>query len=178
MKNRFLKILFLYVFSLSCIEFTFAKEFNFEISELEILDSGNIYKGNKRGKITTDNQIEIISNSFEYSKIINSLMANGDVKIIDLKNDIKINAEKILYSKDLEEIKTIGETIIKISKKYTIEGDDLILLKGKMILSTSKKAVIKDNLNNTYTVDKFEYYINQELLKAEKITLVTNNEQN
>ena len=45
MKNRFLKILFLYVFSLSCIEFTFAKEFNFEISELEILDSGNIYKG-------------------------------------------------------------------------------------------------------------------------------------
>jgi len=178
MKNRFLKILFLYVFSLSCIEFTFAKEFNFEISELEILDSGNIYKGNKRGKITTDNQIEIISNSFEYSKIINSLIATGDVKITDLKNDIKINAENILYSKDLEEIKTIGKTIIKISKKYTIEGNDLILLKDKMILSTSKKAVIKDNLNNAYTVNKFEYYINQELLKAEKITLVTNNEQN
>ena len=178
MKNRFLKILFLYVFSLSCIEFTFAKEFNFEISELEILDSGNIYKGNKRGKITTDNQIEIISNSFEYSKIINSLEATGAVQVKDLKNDIKINAEKILYLKDREKIKTVGNTTIRISKKYTIEGDDLIFLKDKMILSTKKNAVIKDDKNNTYTVNKFEYYINQELLKAEKVTLVKIDELN
>ena len=51
------------------------KNLDFEISELEILDSGNIQKGitAERGKITSDNQIEITSNSFEYSKIINSL---------------------------------------------------------------------------------------------------------
>ena len=68
MKNKFIKILFFCVLSLSYIELAFTGEFNFEISELEILDSGNVYKGNKRGKITTDNQIEIISNNFIYSK--------------------------------------------------------------------------------------------------------------
>jgi|TARA_B110000027_G_scaffold2760_1_gene2443 LPS-assembly protein len=178
MKNKFIKILFFCVLSLSYIELAFTGEFNFEISELEILDSGNVYKGNKRGKITTDNQIEIISNNFIYSKKNNRLELTGDVQIIDFKNDIKINAEKIFYLKNQENIKTLGKTKIEVFKKYTIEGYDLLLHKNEMVLSTNKEAVIKDNFRNTYTINKFEYYINQELLKAEKINFVTNDGQN
>ena len=178
MKNKFIKIFFLYILCLSYIEYAYAKEFNFEVSELEILDNGNIFKGNKRGKITTDNQIEIISNSFEYSKKINRLEVTGAVQIKDFKNDIKINGEKIFYFKNNEKIKTIGKTTINISEKYTIEGNDLILLKDKMILSTDNEAVIRDNFDNTYKVGKFEYYINQELLKAVKITFITGGDKN
>tara|TARA_B100000787_G_scaffold122166_1_gene91890 strand:- start:1899 stop:4331 length:2433 start_codon:yes stop_codon:yes gene_type:complete len=178
MKNKFIKIFFLYILCLSYIEYAYAKEFNFEVSELEILDNGNIFKGNKRGKITTDNQIEIISNSFEYSKKINRLEVTGAVQIKDFKNDIKINGEKIFYFKNNEKIKTIGKTTINISEKYTIEGNDLILLKDKMILSTDNEAVIRDNFDNTYKVGKFEYYINQELLKAVKITFTTGGDKN
>ena len=71
MKNKFLKILLILIFSSSFFESVISSEFNFEISEIEILDKGNIYKGANRGKITTDNQIEIISNNFIYLKKIN-----------------------------------------------------------------------------------------------------------
>ena len=175
MKNRLIKVLLIFLFSLNTLGLSFAEEFIFEISDLEIIENGNIYKGNNRGKITTNTKIEIISNNFEYLKKINRLEANGDVRLTDIKNDITINAEKVFYLKDEEKIYTVGKTRIKISEKYNIEGFDLILLKNKMILSSNKSSVISDNFSNIYKIDKFEYLINEEILKGEKIEVTTNN---
>ena len=175
MKNKFITILFILLWSLGSLQFSIADEFIFEVTDVEILENGNIYKGNNRGKITTDNKIEIISNNFEYLKKINSLEANGNVQLTDIKNNIIINAEKIFYLKDEERIYTIGKTLIKVSDKYNIEGYDFSLLKNEMILSSDKKAVINDNYLNVYKLDKFEYSINKEILKGEKIKVTTNN---
>tara|TARA_B100000787_G_scaffold123020_1_gene92531 strand:+ start:2205 stop:4637 length:2433 start_codon:yes stop_codon:yes gene_type:complete len=175
MKNKFITILFILLWSLGSLQFSIADEFIFEVTDVEILENGNIYKGNNRGKITTDNKIEIISNNFEYLKKINSLEANGNVQLTDIKNNIIINAEKIFYLKDEERIYTIGKTLIKVSDKYNIEGYDFSLLKNEMILSSDKKAVINDNYLNVYKLDKFEYSINKEILKGEKIEVTTNN---
>ena len=46
----------------------------------------------------------------------------------------------------------------------------MILLKNEMILSSNKKATITDNISNIYKLDKFQYSINQEMLKGEKVT--------
>ena len=104
MKNRFIRILFILILSLSFVESVFSEEFIFEVTEIEIEDNGNVYKGNNRGKITTSNQIEIISDNFEYLKKINRLEASGSVQLKDFKNDIIINAQKIYYLKDDEKI--------------------------------------------------------------------------
>tara|TARA_B100000787_G_C16191207_1_gene297627 strand:- start:66 stop:2510 length:2445 start_codon:yes stop_codon:yes gene_type:complete len=178
MKNKFIKILFIFILSLSSVESVFSEEFIFEVSEIEIEDNGNIYKGNNRGKITTSNQVEIVSNNFIYLKKINRLEASGSVQLIDFKNDIIINAEKIYYLKDDEKIYTVGKTLIKVEKDYTIEGEDLTLLKNKMVLSSKKKALITDNFANVYELNKFEYLINQEILKGEKIEVTTNYQKN
>ena len=42
-----------------------------------------IFKGTNKGKITTDNGIEIIADSFEYNKAQNILNAQGSIKIED-----------------------------------------------------------------------------------------------
>ena len=178
MKNKFIKILFIFVISINFLDFASSEEFTFEVSEVEIKENGNIYRGIKKGKITTDNNIEIISNNFEYLKNINRLEANGSVQLTDFKNDIKINAEKIFYLKDYNKISTLGETLIKVSEKYTITGHDLTLLNDKMILSSNKQVVINDNLGNIYKLNKFEYFINQEILKGEKIEFTNKNEEN
>jgi LPS-assembly protein len=178
MKNKFIKILFIFILSLSSVESVFSEEFIFEVSEIEIEDNGNIYKGNNRGKITTSNQVEIVSNNFIYLKKINRLEASGSVQLIDFKNNIIINAEKIYYLKDDEKIYTVGKTLIKVEKDYTIEGEDLTLLKNKMVLSSKKKALITDNFANVYELNKFEYLINQEILKGEKIEVTTNYQKN
>jgi len=174
MKNKFITTLLTLLLNLNFFGLVLAEEFIFEVTNIEIIENGNIYKGNDRGKIITDNQIEIISNKFEYLKKINRLEANGDAQLTDVKNNIIINAEKIFYLKDDEKIYTVGKTLIKVSDKYNIEGYDLTLLKNKMILFSSKKTTITDNFANVYKLNKFEYSINQEILKGEKIEVTTN----
>ena len=132
MKNKFITLLFVVILNLNPLNLTFADEFIFEVGNLEITNNGKVYKGNNRGKVTTDNQTEIISNNFEYLKKTNQLEANGDVILTDIENNIIINAEKIFYLKNEEKIYTVGKTLIKVSDEYYIEGSDLTLLKNKM----------------------------------------------
>ena len=174
MKNKFITIFIILIFSLNFYKYSIAGDFIFKITDLEIIDNGNIYKGNNRGKITTSDKIEIISDNFEYLKKLNQLEANGDVVLIDFKKNIIINAEKIFYLKDKEKIYTIGKTLINISDKYYVEGYDLTLLKDKMILSSNKEATITDNKFTIYKLNKFNYSINEEILKGEKISVTTN----
>ena len=176
MKNKFIKILVILVLQLNFFNLVASDEFNFEISNIEILENGNLYKGNDRGKITTDEQIEIISNNFEYLKKTNKLKSYGNVQLKDKENNITINAEIIFYLKDEERIYTLGKTLINVSNEYSIEGYDLTLLKNEMILLSDKKTTIFDNFSNIYKLDKFEYSINQEILKGKKIEVITNSD--
>jgi len=178
MKNKFVTLFLIFIFGLCNLSQVFAEEFIFEVSDLEITENGNIYKGNNRGTIRTNNQLKLISDNFKYLKKTNRLEANGDVQLFDLNNDIIINAHQIFYLKNEEKIFTLGKTLIKISNKYDIEGYDLILLKNKMILSSEKKVIITDSESNTYKLERFQYSIDTEILKGENIIAVTNNKKN
>jgi LPS-assembly protein len=169
MKNKFIIIIILILLNSTLFKTIMAEEFIFEVSSLEITDNGKIYKGKNRGKIIADTELELISDNFEYNKVTNQLKTNGNVQLNDFTNNITINAETISYFKDIEKISTIGKTLIKISDKYTIEGYDITLLKNKMILSSNKDAIIKDKNLNKYKLKKFQYSINQEILKGENI---------
>jgi LPS-assembly protein len=171
MKNKFIYIIFLILLNLNSSKFALAEEFIFEVSNLEITNNGNTYKGKNRGKIISNTKLELVSDYFEYSKQTNKLEVKGNVKLIDIKNNITINAETILYLKNEEKISTQGKTSINISNKYKIEGYDLTLLNNKMILSSDKNTTITDNDSNIYELDSFQYLINQEILKGKKIEI-------
>ena len=177
MKNKFIIIFLIFVLNTNSSWLAAAEEFIFEISNIEIIENGSVYKGKNRGKIITDNQIEIISNNFEFLKKTNRLEANGDVQLIDIDNNIIINAEKIFYLKNEEIIYTVGKTLINVKDEYNIQGYDLTLLKNKMILLSNKKTTITDNFLNIYKLDEFEYSINQEILKGKKIEVTTNHKK-
>ena len=158
MKNNFLKITSTLILLLSFFNLTFADEFIFNITEIEVTDNGNNYKGTKRGKITTSKEIEITSDNFDYLKKINQLKAFGDAQILDKKKDLQIDADVIFYLKDKEIVYTLGKTLIKISDTYEIEGHDIKLLRNKMLFSSLKPAIIKDIDNNTtYELGEFNY---------------------
>jgi len=178
MKSKFATFFLALIFALCNLSQVLGEEFIFEVSDLEITENGNIYKGNNRGTIRTDNELKLISDNFEYKKKINRLEANGDVQLFDLNKDITINAQQIFYLKNEEKIFTVGKTLIKISNKYNIEGFDLTLIKNKMILSSEKNAIITDSESNTYKLEQFQYSINQEILKGKNITAITNDKKN
>ena len=178
MKNKFTTFFLVVIFTLCNLSQVLGEEFIFEISDLEITENGNVYKGNNRGIIRTDNQLKLISDNFEYLKKTNRLEANGDVQLFDLNNNITINAQQIFYLKNEEKIFTVGKTLIKISNKYNIEGFDLTLFKNKMILSSKKNAIITDSESNTYKLEQFQYSIDKEILKGKNITAITNDKKN
>jgi len=178
MKNKFITFFLVVVFTLCNFSRVLAEEFIFEVTDLEITENGNIYKGNNRGTIRTDNQLKLISNNFEYLKKINRLEVNGDVQLFDLNNDITINAQQIFYLKNEGKIFTLGKTLIKISDKYNIEGYDLTFLKNKMLLSSKKNAIIIDSESNIYKLEQFQYSIDKEILKGENIVAITNDKKN
>ena len=173
MKNKFIIIFFMFLINLSFSGLLKAEEFLFEVTDVEIIENGDIYKGNNRGKITTDSLIELTSDNFEYLKKINRLEANGNVQVIDIKNDLIINAEKIFYLKDKEIIYTVGKTLINVSNKYNIKGFNLTLLKNDMILLSKERASITDTDSNIYKLSNFQYLIDKEVLKGEKIEITT-----
>ncbi|MDA7802145.1 organic solvent tolerance protein, partial [Candidatus Pelagibacter sp.] len=153
-------------------------EFTFRVTNLEILENNTIYKGNNRGKVITDTQVELESDNFIYLKEINRLETNGNVELTDIKSNIIINAEKMFYLKSEEIIYTVGKTLINVDDQYNIEGYDLTFLKNKMLLFSNEKATITDINSNVYKLAQFQYSINEELLKGKKISYKRNEKEN
>ena len=117
MKSRFLKIFLLLIFSLTSINAYGVNEFNFDVSEIEITDDGNIFKGLKKGQVQSNDGLILNANSFKYNKKLNILEASGNVEIKDTTKNYNINSNKIIYFKNEEKIITEGN-----SKGFNLEN--------------------------------------------------------
>ena len=236
MKNKILSI-FLYILFSNFIYFAAnsIEEFNFNVTEIEIINEGNIIKGLGKGTVKTNEGIIITADTFIYNKILNILTANSNVEIIDPNNDLRIYSDNLVYQKNdeiittnqnskaiygvskflyadsfklninenilnargnakfentlddhlitgndftyfknSEKIITKGETKAFISSKYKIESRDVLYLINEKNLASENKTKIEDTNSQVYFIEKFIYQINKEILKGEKILIVTN----
>ena len=94
MPNKIL-ITFLIIINFFCLKAHSTDQIIFDVSEIEILDSGNKIIGKNRGTITLNNGIIIESDNFEFDKIKNILKAKGNVSIEDQINDYNFFALNI-----------------------------------------------------------------------------------
>ncbi len=176
MLNKILIIILVIKINILTVFFAQANEqFNFNISEIEILDNGNKVIGSNRGDITTNNGLTISANSFEYDKVKNILNANGNVIINDQINDYKIFSNDIIYVKDEETIYSNDTTKAEIHSKYEITSNDLVFSKNQSILYSNNKTKIIDKISKTlYSLDRFNFDILNEILKGEKLLINMN----
>ena len=155
MKNNIFLIL-LYIFlSTNFSSHAFGEnQFNFDVTEVEILEEGNIVKGLKKGVVTTDDGIIIISNTFLYNKEKNILIANGNVEVVDKIKNIKIFSDNVVYRKNEEIIttnknsKAIYETdkiITAVKFKYQKKENILIASENVTVLDKTKDFFMKTN---------------------------------
>ena len=235
MKNKLFKVILSVIFCLIPLSVSGSEQFNFDVTEVEILEKGNKFIGKKRGVVTTDNGITIIANYFEYEKDKNILNASGKVKILDKINNYEIFSDKITYEKNIEIIYTKnrskaiildenliitandfyynkllntliakknvevenniedykilsehieylkndekiysdGDTEAIIKSKYKFDSKNVTFLKNSMILLSKNKAILTDNFN-LYNFENYNYSINSEELKGQKIVVSTN----
>ena len=85
-------------------------QFNFNVTEAEILDDGNIFKGTKGGTATSSEGLTISADNFEYNKKTNILNSSGNVKI-EIYKKYKLK-DAVQAHKDLEGRKITGPAVI------------------------------------------------------------------
>ena len=177
MKNRFIEITLILIINLCFINPVFSDEFNFNVTELQFYEGGNIIKGINGGTVTTKNgNVVITADNFKYDKLTTLLEAEGNVVLNDKKKDTIIKSNKTFYLKNKDEIYTEGETKAFIKNKYEVDTTDLFFYRNKGILLSMEVTFINDTeLNNLYKLNEFEYSLNQEILKGKTIEVTTNN---
>ena len=164
MKNKNLNLLVYLIFFLNFFPIVYANEdFNFNITELEILENGNLIKGIKGGKATTDDGYTITADTFIYDKLQNVLKVNGNVKFEDSKSELLIFTQKATYFKNQELIFTEGDSKA-INQENVITAEKFKYNKLKNILEAEKNVEFNDK--------KKEIFIN-----SEKATYIKNEEK-
>ena len=175
MKSKLYYLIVLFCFTNFISLNAFGNEpFNFDVTEIEILDKGNIIKGLKKGKIKTDNNVIIEANTFTYNKMTNILNAEGNVVIKDFNRDVIIYSENIIYNKTKEIIETNINSKVLYSKNKIIKADSFIYKKKKNIILAKGNVEAEDIIKSNFIfAEILTYNIDQEKLTTEGDTVVT-----
>ena len=236
MRNKYLFFLIILIVSkLFYFNVNSTEQFNFDVTEIEISQNGEVIKGIKKGTVSTNNGITITADTFIYKKLLNILTAKGNVLIKDDKRDVEIYSDNVIYNKnkeiittnknskaiygigksifadsfrfyrnknilnatgdvriedtlnnylitgnnfnyfiDSEKIISKGKTDAFLKSKYKINSENIVYLLKENNLSSLKKTKIADNNSKVYFAENFNYSINQEIFKGEKILIITN----
>ena len=164
MINKFKYLLFLIVIFCITPSLLIANDvFEFNVTNIEIEENGNIFKGYNGGEAFTSD-VFIKAKNFEYNKKLNLLISDGDVKLQDKKKNIIIIADKISYSKNKEIITAYGSAKIQdIDRKITIRSDQIEFKKNDLIITANTNVNLVDELNKIIIdSDKITYLINDE----------------
>ena len=99
--------LYLLLVILTSIKVSSEEVINFNVSELEVTQDGNIIKGSNGGEVYTNDGVSIIADEFVYNKNTTLLIADKNVLFKDNKK-IVIKADKISYIKNQEKTLQLG----------------------------------------------------------------------
>ena len=175
MINKFIYFFFLIFISILFQSNSYGNnQFNFDVTELEILENGNIIKGLKKGSIRTNDNIVITSDTFIYNKKKNIFTAIGNVKFKDFNRDVEIFSNKIIYNKDKEIIRTINNSKAIYNKNKVITADNFNYQNIENILNANGNVKVNDKVKN-YTIEAeyLTYYKNVEKIITRGKTIST-----
>lgn len=173
MKNslsKLITLIFLYLFVSNAYG---VEQFNFDVTEVQILENGNKFIGTKRGLIRTNEGIEINADQFEYDKTLNVLKASGNVIITDLINEYIIYTKKITYQKNDGIIFTTnGSKALSINDRIEILADDFNYNLTLNTITAEKKVSVLDKANDYKIFSDFlKYFQNEEKIITKGKTL-------
>ena len=148
MKSNFLYFFNLLIINFFLISATLSAEiFNFDVTEVKILEEGNKFIGKKEGIATSEDGTTIKANEFEYDKSKNILIAVGNVYVHNKKDKIKIFSQKVTYYKNKELIITEGQSKAT-DDEIIIEAHKFNFNKITNILSANGDVKIDDTIEN------------------------------
>ena len=160
MKNKIFKFAFIIFFLIVPVSSNSQEQFNFDITQIDILENGNKFVGTKRGTITSNNGIEINADEFEYDKKLNVLKARGNVQIVDEINNYEIFSQNIIYEKNNDFIYT-NKKSKALDTKRGIEMNAEIFEYNilKNIITGKNNATLENKLDDYKVSSNFISYL-------------------
>ena len=160
MKNKIFKFAFIIFFLIVPVSSNSQEQFNFDITQIDILENGNKFVGTKRGAITSNNGIEINADEFEYDKKLNVLKARGNVQIVDEINNYEIFSQNIIYEKNNDFIYT-NKKSKALDTKRGIEMNAEIFEYNilKNIITGKNNATLENKLDDYKVSSNFISYL-------------------
>ena len=160
MKNKIFKFAFIIFFLVVPVSSNSQEQFNFDITQIDILQNGNKFVGTKRGTITSNNGIEINADEFEYDKKLNILKARGNVQIVDEINNYEIFSQNIIYEKNNDFIYT-NKKSKALDTKRGIEMNAEIFEYNilKNIITGKNNATLENKLDDYKVSSNFISYL-------------------
>ena len=168
MRNKYKYLFFLITIFFVNPSFLLANDiFQFNATNLEITENGNIFEGSNGGEAFTDD-IEIKAKNFKYNKELNLLISYGNVKLQVKNENIIIVADKISYLKEKEIITAYGNAEIQdLNRKIIINSDQIEFKKNDKIIASNGNTKIQD-LKRKIIInsDQIEFKKNDEIITA------------
>ena len=144
-----------------------SEQFQFDVTEVEILENGNLFKGLKRGSIKTEDGIIIDADNFVYNKISNIVNAEGNIKLEDKINNYIIFSDKLIYKKNEEIIITDGNSKAIDQNNRVITARKFTYNKILNIINAEGNARIEDiEEDNVIFAENITYFKNDEIINT------------
>ncbi len=174
MKNNFFLMRFIFLLFFCFFQFNhiFSKELNFKATEILTYEQGNLIIGKNNAEAKIDGELEIYADKFTYDRKKEILIAEGNVKAVDLINNIKIVSTKISYNKTKSKIISYDQTFFQINGKYEINSENVNFLINDQIIFSNKKTYFADSEDNQVQLSTFKYFDKTEILKGTDINLL------
>ncbi len=168
MKNNLLK--FLIIFSILS-NVSFADQFIFETSKIDILDEGNFIIAEKGKAKSIDGDLVINAKKFEYKKNQKTIKAFDGVAFFKSSNlEIKFG-ELISNQSTLVTTAKKNVEIFDFDKNISIKTQLVNFNKKENTLKSPLRSVVKDKINNTLKSESFHYNFNDDVLKLQNANL-------
>ena len=98
------------IFSFNC----FADEIQFESPNIKVLENGKIINAFYGKAYIPSDQIEIEGDEFFYDKELQRLTVIKNVKFLDIRKEVYLEGEKVIYDKVTNIVYSVGKTYLKI----------------------------------------------------------------
>ncbi len=145
----------------------FAEEVEFQASNIEVKNDGNIILAYETKTNIPDKSVVIESEEAEYNKKNQIIIFKKNVYFQDLKNNLIIKGDKITYEKSKDKIYSEGNTFFNIENNYNVKSSNVFYERKKKIIFSNEETKIKDIQNNLYKFkDKFAFDIKNKIIKS------------
>ena len=168
-------LIFLIFLINSFVSNALSNDVEFEAKDLKIIGDGNKIVAYNSKTIVPSDETQIKSEKVEYDKQTKILKFYKNVVFNDLKNNIEIKSNEIIYKRDINLIFSSGDTEINIKNKYDIKSKDIYLNRNQNQIYGNNQTVVKDSEKNTYILEeKFNLDLVNDLIKSNKSTIIDN----